>query len=280
MSFRWVWGWFLILSVPWEAAQAHRPHGGWVAVPVPSVVGGPPHLVAYSSRGSYTTVGPHGFPVSYFPPLLFNAPSGLHFLVGPTGAPVSATDTGIGVAGPWPPPHRGLLLPEPAPAPAPLKKCDRARSSQLVTIGDRLFRAGNTRRAAERYEQAVRADPAAAAPRIRLSQLALLRARYSEAALQLREALTTEPGWLAKAPDIESLYLEPADFARQVSNLETHLQANPGDRDAWLVLGAKWYLSGRTRKAADIFLRLSDRKPDPALAAFLDATIPDVRARR
>ena len=56
--------------------------------------------------------------------------------------------------------------------------------------------------------------------------------------------------------------------------LETHLQANPDDRDAWLVLGAEWFLSGRTTKAADVFRRLNDpnRKPDVALAAFLDAS--------
>jgi hypothetical protein len=49
---------------------------------------------------------------------------------------------------------------------------------------------------------------------------------------------------------------------------------HPDDRDAWLVLGAEWYLSGRTARAADVFLRLYDpkRKPDIALSAFLHAT--------
>jgi len=144
-----------------------------------------------------------------------------------------------------------------------------------VIIGDRLFRAGNTRRAAERYEQAARADANSAAPLVRLAQTALLHGRYTEAANRFREALTADPGWLAKATDIESIYGEPGDFANQIAKLESHLQANPGDRDAWLVLGAQWFLSGRTRKAADIFLRLSDRRPDPTLGAFLDATTPD-----
>jgi hypothetical protein len=70
------------------------------------------------------------------------------------------------------------------------------------------------------------------------------------------------------------MYPEPTEFAKHVARLESHLHANPDDRDAWLVLGAEWYLSGRTKKAADVFLRLDDphRRPDPALAAFLDAT--------
>lgn len=70
------------------------------------------------------------------------------------------------------------------------------------------------------------------------------------------------------------LYGEPSEFARAVGRIETHLQTNPDDRDAWLLLGAEWFLSGRTAKAANVFKRLNDpaRKPDIALAAFLDAS--------
>ena len=149
----------------------------------------------------------------------------------------------------------------------------------MVTIGDRLLRAGNTRRAAQRHERAIRTESNSSVPRIRLSQIALLRGQYAEAANHYREALLAEPGWLSKAPDIESIYGEPGDFARQITRLESHLQANPGDRNAWLVLGAQRLLSGRTREAGDIFLRLSDRKPDAALAAFLAATYPLNRAQ-
>ena len=79
---------------------------------------------------------------------------------------------------------------------------------------------------------------------------------------------------LNSAPDIQSIYGEPGDFARHLARLESHLQVHPDDRDAWLVLGAEWYLSGRTARAADVFLRLYDpkRKPDIALSAFLHAT--------
>lgn len=151
---------------------------------------------------------------------------------------------------------------------------DPGRSTQLVTFGDRLFRANNTKKAEERYLQAVRSNPQAAAPRLRLAQLAFVRGDYSEAANRLREAETVQPGWLAAVFDIQSIYGEPGDFNRRIALLESHLHAHPEDRDAWFVLGAQWYLSGRTAKAADIFLRLDDphRRPDFALAAFLDAT--------
>ncbi len=106
------------------------------------------------------------------------------------------------------------------------------------------------------------------------AQIAFVRANYTDAALKLREAETAQPGWIITAPDIQSIFGEPTEFARHIAKLETHLQSHPDDRDAWLVLGAEWFLTGRTAKAADVFQRLNDpkRKPDVALAAFLDAS--------
>jgi cytochrome c-type biogenesis protein CcmH/NrfG len=154
------------------------------------------------------------------------------------------------------------------------KRRDPSRAIQLVTMGDRLFRVGNLKKAEERYLQATRADSGAAAPRFHLAQIALVRVEYAEAAHRIREAETAQPGWITTAPDIQAIYAEPSDFARHLARLESHLQMHPDDRDAWLVLGAELYLSGRTGRAADVFQRLNDpkRRSDVALAAFLDAT--------
>jgi tetratricopeptide (TPR) repeat protein len=154
-----------------------------------------------------------------------------------------------------------------------VRKADLERAELLVTYGDRLFRVANLKRAEERYEQAIRLNPHWATPRHRLAQIALVRGKYPLAADLLREAETAEPGWIVTAKDVQALYAEPADFARHVARLEEHLHRHPEDRDAWLVLGAQWFLSRRENKAADVFLRLDDprRKPDVALAAFLDA---------
>jgi tetratricopeptide (TPR) repeat protein len=143
-----------------------------------------------------------------------------------------------------------------------------------MTLGDRLFRAGNLKKAEERYQQAARAISDQAAPYLRLAQIALVRGNYTPAANRLRDAETAEPGWIVTAPDIEAIYGEPSEFARHVSRLESYVQSHPDDRDAWLVLGAQWFLTGRTARAADVFLRLNDpnRKPDIALNAFLEAS--------
>jgi len=224
-----------------------------------------PHLEGGGGGGGggYSYLGlPAYYPtVLYTPPPIFLLPS---------------------PAGPAIPPGPRLPVPEAPPQPSPdpphpaarARKNEPAKAEHLIELGDHLFRVGNSSRATERYQQAAKADPASATPLVRLAQIYLARGKFVEAADAFRAAELVQPGWLAKARDIQALYAEPADFAKQVAKLESHLQAHPDDRDAWFVLGANWYLSGRVKKAADVFLRLADRQPDSALTAFLDAALP------
>jgi hypothetical protein len=117
---------------------------------------------------------------------------------------------------------------------------------------------------------------------MRLAELAFVRKLYRDAANWFREAETVEPGWIRSADDVQSLFAEPRDFAQHIARLESHLLANPQDRDGWLVLGSQWYLSGRPDRAADIFARLDDDRArgDVALIAFLDASKAHAKARR
>ena len=179
----------------------------------------------------------------------------------------------------------GLLLPSPVRTVsvpnrqgmdlrAPTKRPDTAKAAELVTRGDRLFRAAIYSKAEERYAQAIKADPNSAAPHLRLAQIALTRGRFADAADRFRAAQASEPGWLVNAADIRALYAEPSDFDHVMAKLETQVQAHPGDRDAWLSLGAQLYLSGHVRQSSDVFARLADRKVDDTLAAFIDASVP------
>ncbi|WP_435019231.1 tetratricopeptide repeat protein [Tundrisphaera sp. TA3] len=220
----------------------------------------PPIIVGY---------GPYG-PIFYASPIIVVGPGGSAPVASPLIPPEPPAAFGGGGG--------GMMLPVPpkeaAPARPPARRSNPARAREHVEIGDRSFRGDNTKRAEDRYRLAQKADPGSATPLVRLAQVALVRGRYADAARFLREAVAAEPGFLLNAPDIQTLFAEPGDFARELAALETHLQTQPGDRDAWFVLGAEWYLSGRTQKAADAFRRLTDRKPDLALAAFLDATSP------
>jgi hypothetical protein len=259
------------------SGEAHARHGGVHRVFWQGGHRGGGHVGHAGHRGPF---GPHapffsgvaGGGIYYtYAPVLFIGPGGF---VSPV--PVMPPPP-VPMHGPLlPPPPAGMIPAEPG---AGLKRAkarhgDAVRAGQIVTIGDRLFRAGNLKKAEERYQQAVRTAPDLAAPRVRLAQVALARGNYTEAAKGLREAQTAEPGWIITAPDIQSMYGEPAEFSRTLSRLESYLQVHPDDRDAWLVLGAQLFLTGRTARAADVFKRLDDpkRKADVALAAFLDAS--------
>ena len=254
---------FVCVSVPARAqhhgvhtASFHHAHGS----------GG--HMrPSFGSPGLFL-VG-FGYGGWYAPPPFFMMNQGAFFPFGIMNPPPMM------LRGPLlPPPPQGMMAPMPNPN-VNAQRSDPVRSrAALMTLGDRLLRAGNVKKAEERYQQATRTAPDLAAPRVRLAQIAFVRGNYTDAALKFREAETAQPGWIITAPDIQSIYGEPTEFARHIAKLETHLQSHPDDRDAWLVLGAEWFLTGRTTKAADVFQRLNDprRRPDVALAAFLDAS--------
>ncbi len=237
-------------------------HQGFPGMPLVAVGGG--YAGYWYGGGLPYAVGGTGYYSPYYPSMMGMGAGGMVSPFGP-----------MPVRGPLiqaPPPEAVAQLArggaKPASAPS-----DPKRAAQLLTFGDRLFRGGNLKKAEERYLQARNVSRNQAAPQLRLAQLALTRGNYTEAANRLRDAETAEPGWLLAAPDIQSLYGEPTEFLRQLARVESYVQAHPDDRDAWLVLGAEWFLSGRTTRAADVFLRLDDprRKPDVALAAFLIA---------
>ncbi|WP_158633369.1 tetratricopeptide repeat protein [Tautonia sociabilis] len=140
---------------------------------------------------------------------------------------------------------------------------------ELLTFGDRNFRAGDLRRAERRYRQSLAEAPRSALPRARLAQVAVVRGDYDEAAARLREAITADPDWPAMAGDLQALFAEPADFHDAIARLEAHLQGRPDDREAWLVLGAELLLSGRVDRAEEVLVRIDDGRPDAALEALL-----------
>lgn len=249
-----------------------------------------PAVISYAPT-AVLVWGPYG-PVPYapslfvtsggFPPMVPYAAPPVGYVPGPMGArlmnpgPIDPTLPAFGgMAGVGRAPARVDLASLRRPGPNARGITLSERASELLTFGDRHFRAGDLVHADRRYRQALEAAPFSAIPRVRLAQLEVVRGDYREASELIREAIIAEPDWLPRARDIQAIYAEPAAFHDALGRLEAHLQADPGDRDAWLVLGAELYLSGRTERAADVFLRLTDRKPDAALAALLDAATPE-----
>lgn len=254
---------------------------GWVPRSGPIVIAPPPGYY-------YWVPGPYG-PVPYIPPTYVIAPGGGFYpppfvapppsVLPPLGGPIDVTDpvaeaANARVLRDVAAAVRHKEAARAARAAQPVaRRIDPERAGLMTTAGDRLLRAGDLNRAVARYEQALDADPTRSDTRLRLAQVAVIRGDYAEAANQLREAEAADPGYLLRHPfDVQGLHPEPADFAALVEGIEAHLAANPNDRDAAMVLGAQLFLSGRTAQAADVFRRLTDRKPDAALAAFLEAS--------
>ena len=156
---------------PWRGpGPAHRPVGGLGAVSGGSGLG-------YGIIPYYATAGPNGVS-TYVPPLLFMGPGGLAAM--PRFVPVPVVVDRGPVAPPPPPGFGGAGVADQEVNKN--KRKDPARAVQLTTMGDRLFRVGNLKKAEERYQQAARLDSDSAAPRVRLAQVALVREQYAEAA--------------------------------------------------------------------------------------------------
>ncbi len=128
--------------------------------------GGPPHHGGMNGGGFGPFFGGFGVGLPYFYAPVFVVGPGMFF--GPT--PMVMPN---GPLMPLPPP--GMLSPPAAAGvnvngrPAARKAADPARAAQLVIVGDRLLRAGNLKKAEERYLQAMRAAPDLAAPRVHLA---------------------------------------------------------------------------------------------------------------
>lgn len=232
----------------------------WTPPYLPGPVTVPPPTFYYAS--TYVAAPPAG------PPIVMDLPTPQAVPFDPTN-PVAGADSLAGQpAAQARAIHQARYRVNIAPATA-RRQVEQAQ--ERLTVGDRYFRAGEYRRASVRYQEAIDADPDDPQPYVRLAQVAVARGEYGEAANRFREAQMVRPGWMLAARDVQNLFGDPTDFARVLSTLESYLQTHPEDRDGWLVLGAELYLSRRTDRAADCFVRLTDRAPDSTLSAFLDA---------
>lgn len=277
--------WASVASLATGSHGGHGHDGGSPAMTGHPTMGPHPHQ-GFPGAGNVINVNPGIFVgygvggVSYYSPTFFFVGQGGFPPIAPSFpvpafSNLTAPSWPIGQGGG----PGGLMLPMPdgqgtAQVVARPRRPNPNRARELVEMGDRSFRGANTRRAEDRYQLAIKADPTSPIPSLHLAQVALVRKDYEAVAGHLRAAVGTGAGsgWLLNAPDIQAMFAEPGDFARHLAGLESHLQANPNDRDAWFVLGAEWYLSGRTQQAADVFQRLADRRPDEALSAFLEAS--------
>lgn len=227
------------------------PGGGWWPRPRPPWVinYNPPIIVGY---------GPWGLS-AWSPPLIVGTPGYVGAVPVPVPTPVPV---------PVPVPTQVEAPQVNLPRPIGVNR-DLAKEKDLILRGDRFFKAGKVGQAIDRFKQAIKANPDSFQARLRLSEIAFDKGNYAEAASWLHEAVAADPRGLEKPTNVEAMFVEPEDFQKAIERLETHLQAKPEDRDAWMVLGVQHLLSGHPDRASDAFLRLDPDRDDPTLRALM-----------
>src|SRR4029079_14845610 len=123
--------------VPVSHVSGHHGHRGPIILPAPWVWG-------WGAWG----------PVPYMPPIVVVAPGGYF----PAGPPIGPPIVAQGLAGAPQAPVPQVPMRLPVQTKAQPKRSDPTRSSQMITLGDRLFRNNSIKRAVERYEQALHAN--------------------------------------------------------------------------------------------------------------------------
>ena len=137
--------------------------------------------------------------------------------------------------------------------------------------GRTQFAAGQYRRAAERFKEALDAEPEAVRHFL-LAQAKFAQKRYAEAAQEVRNGLRAHPDWPGKPFDVRTLYGVEADFVGQLGMLAGEVKANPADADALFLFGYELFAAGRRVQARAVLE--AARKADAAGAgidSLLDA---------
>ncbi|QDU54422.1 tetratricopeptide repeat protein [Aeoliella mucimassa] len=146
----------------------------------------------------------------------------------------------------------------------------RAQAWKFVEYGDRHFKKGNYREAAERYEKASgqAADIADVYFRQAFAELGL--AHYSEAVSATRRGLSLDSTWPESGFVLEELYPDAEAKRAVFRQLHTYLNEHEHDADARFMLSVLQHFDGQTAAAEVGFRRVVDQLgPNTPALVFL-----------
>lgn len=147
-------------------------------------------------------------------------------------------------------------------------------AQKYVKLGDLYFRSGRYAAASDAYARAIELAPEDAALHFIQSDAQFAAGDYSAAAGSIRRALARDPELARASADKTKVYEDPRVFAEQLGRLEGHVQRQPLDGDAFLVLGYNLVFSGRAAEARGAFENARRLQPsDAASALFLGALL-------
>lgn len=148
----------------------------------------------------------------------------------------------------------------------------RARAWKFVEYGDRQFKRGDYRQAAERYRKAQTQAPDVADVYFRIGFAEMGAGKYVEAVSAIRDGLALKPDWPNSGFVLEELY-PTAESKREVfRQLHAYLEKNPNDADAQYLLAVLQHFDGQSEAAEVRFRRVVELTGvDTHARAFLPA---------
>ncbi len=132
----------------------------------------------------------------------------------------------------------------------------RARAWKFVEYGDRHFKKGNYRKAAERYRKAESQAPDIPDVYFRQGFAELGVGRYAEAVVAMQEGLELNPDWPNSGFVLEELYPSPEAKRDVFRELHAHLEDHPHDADALYLLSVLRHFDGQAEAAEVGFRRV------------------------
>ncbi len=131
-----------------------------------------------------------------------------------------------------------------------------ARAWKFVEYGDRQFKKGDYRRAADRYRKAESQAPEIADIYFRQGFAELSAENYPEAVLAMQQGLALKPTWPDSGFVLEELYPSPAAKREVFRQLHTHLAEHPHDADGLFLLSVLQHFDGQPEAAEVGFRRV------------------------
>jgi Tfp pilus assembly protein PilF len=168
-----------------------------------------------------------------------------------------------------PPPE----LPKP-PEPFQAKLNPAEEGKRLATLGMLAFQEAEYGLAAQRFQQALDADPATARPHFLLGQAYLALGRFREAVQTIGVGLAKDPTWPKSdfRPRLNLYLNQPGDWTRHIDQLDRAQQKQPQNAGYLFLLAyVRWFDDDRV-VALQLFREVRPLVADPALVdLFLKA---------
>ena len=153
-----------------------------------------------------------------------------------------------------PPPLRG-------PVPANDPDAENSRQNQL---GRETFAEGEYGRAADRFEQAIRAAPQKPESHFLLGQAQFALGKFRDATVAILAGLKIRPDWPAAKFDIRALYGENvAEWALHLERLRAAVDRNPDEPALLFLYGYQLWFNGRRDEAKLYFRKAAPLVIDP-----------------